>query len=552
MSKREVSKVSKEEIIFTRIFDNSQQLIDNYNSKIKTNFDDAIKIFTEKNSDTGKFFADPFNCSEHSSWSGLVRKYSYDIVTKLRKQSGTKQKKQKTSSTFDFASQEVSVLNDSSKSGVYDNSSNMDYNVDYEPDEFSQDDDDDNMEVSDDEINSYFVTRERIPLFYLDEDGNPVYYLDDENNQVTQCLKKAVEFRLLLKSLKPENPIVNRLISAYTADQDWDDVVNEFDMRDIGNTTVIYGFVKEMMQFLVTGKIYEASILFQTYKDLIESILDDDDDSQSAKTAKIDDLTKKIENLLRRVGLMTEVLWNVLNMWPFRVPSDGPSIKLYVGIGIDNTDPNYYNFVGNLFNSQQVDNDVNNFIHRNQSVASPRPDILITSSHFVSSSYSFDAAARFCKNRHQGVNRIDINTTIRCMLEIIVPPGFALPLIANSSNEAEVLLKPGNVYRFVNRYPKIYDRKYIYIYQFVLINDTNPYIPITPDMATAIIANAAPVAPVAPRRKLKSTKSGGKSKTNKSRKTKTKRNKKKQEKIKKRKTKKQEKIKRRKTKKRKE
>ena len=70
------------------------------------------------------------------------------------------------------------------------------------------------------------------------------------------------------------------------------------------------------------------------------------------------------------------------------------------------------------------------------------------------------------------------------MLEFILIEGQTLPFIGSSANEAEVLLKPGNKYRCVKRYKVKYIREIhtgtepmlIYIYQFLLTNDTNPFL----------------------------------------------------------------------------
>jgi hypothetical protein len=73
------------------------------------------------------------------------------------------------------------------------------------------------------------------------------------------------------------------------------------------------------------------------------------------------------------------------------------------------------------------------------------------------------------------------------MLEFILEPGKTLPFIGASANEAEVLLKPGNIYRFIKRYKVQYTRQgftgsqdmLIYVYQFLLMNDENISLPRT-------------------------------------------------------------------------
>ena len=73
------------------------------------------------------------------------------------------------------------------------------------------------------------------------------------------------------------------------------------------------------------------------------------------------------------------------------------------------------------------------------------------------------------------------------MLEIILGPGIQLSLIAESANEAEILLKMGNVYIFKKRYHLIYIRSRpgiegdrpmnITVYQFELIDSSNTIVP---------------------------------------------------------------------------
>jgi hypothetical protein len=206
--------------------------------------------------------------------------------------------------------------------------------------------------------------------------------------------------------------------------------------------------------------------------------------------------------LLKRIGVMTELLWYVLYSWRIQIsdcyanvqPHINPcNVKLYAGIGTSTRDANYQVFIAGLFpgaaNLYAEDPHDTGAFHTG-SQADPGqppvypcqlqppsvlcdPPINITSRDFVSTAYSFDAATRFCKPGPV--------PEVYCMLEFILGPGKKLPFIGSSAHEAEVLLKPGNIYQFIKRYRVKYlrhsftgpQKMLIYIYQFLLVDDTN-------------------------------------------------------------------------------
>ncbi len=62
----------------------------------------------------------------------------------------------------------------------------------------------------------------------------------------------------------------------------------------------------------------------------------------------------------------------------------------------------------------------------------------------------------------------------KCMIEILMPAGSKLTYIGESTNEAEILFKPGDKFRYIRRYNVTIDRgELITVYQYRLIDDNN-------------------------------------------------------------------------------
>ena len=321
------------------------------------------------------------------------------------------------------------------------------------------------------------------PLYDIgsyDSDSDPLYdqykkyYAPPDFD--TQCLLQAILYRNIIKN-QHTNSEINKLISSYTDDPDPDDLYGEAE-KNIFDIHIVYGIVKRITAFIQTKNIADSMRYLTALKEWIA------EEASQADNLEISQL------LLKRIGIMTELLWHVLSKWPVRIPDCpviapeiapviapeiGPcNVKLYAGIGTQISDANYEIFVAGLFSGI----DLPNCFHNQAPQYPPVPNQQIISRDFVSSAYSFDAAAKFCKILKCAQPG---QTNIFCMLEFILLPGKQLPFIGSSANEAEVLLKPGNVYQFIKRYKVKYVRfstrgeepMIIYIYQFLLTDDQN-------------------------------------------------------------------------------
>ena len=309
----------------------------------------------------------------------------------------------------------------------------------------------------------------------------------------TENLLRAIIYR---QNLPPDGKI-NLLTLSYTYDPDADDL-QELAQNDFFSIYTVYGIVKRMTAFFATGRIDNDMRYLKAFKVWLED----------PENGLGDPIITAF--LLKRIGVMTELLWYVLYRWRIQIsdcyanvqPHINPcNVKLYAGIGTSTRDANYQVFIAGLFpgaaNLADEDpyavadaNPHNTGAFHTGSPADPgqppvypcqlqqqsvlcNPPINITSRDFVSTAYSFDAATRFCKPGPV--------PEVYCMLEFILEPGAKLPFIGSSAHEAEVLLKPGNIYRFIKRYRVKYLRHsftgsqdmLIYIYQFLLVNDTN-------------------------------------------------------------------------------
>jgi hypothetical protein len=286
-------------------------------------------------------------------------------------------------------------------------------------------------------------------------------------------------------SIQP-NSQIDLLTSSYTHDPDPDDLYDEAE-NDIFRIFTVYGIVKRITAFIKSGNLDASMRYLRALKDWIV------EENSRADEPRISQL------LLKRIGIMTELLWYVLSRWPVIIPDPvqdmvGPyNVKLYAGIGTQTSDANYEVFVAGLFNNIAQHTPPQCF-HNQQAPEYPvlnqdGTNRQIISRDFVSTAYSFDAASKFCKILGCGQQGV---TNIFCMLEFILEPGKQLPFIGSSANEAEVLLKPGNVYQFIKRYRVKYTRllrgndepMIIYIYQFLLINDRNDILPVKDFVST--------------------------------------------------------------------
>jgi hypothetical protein len=317
------------------------------------------------------------------------------------------------------------------------------------------------------------------------------YY--ERGNFDTENLLRAIIYRRIL----PPDGKINLLTLSYTYDPDADDL-QELAQNDFFSIYTVYGIVKRMTAFFATGRIDDDMRYLKAFKVWLED----------PENGLGDPIITAF--LLKRIGVMTELLWYVLYKWPIIIspcPDTNPpinpcNIKLYAGIGTSNRDANYQVFIAGLFPGAEDPADANSYdvvaanphdsgaFHTGPGLPPPVPgQSQITSRDFVSTAYSFDAATRFCKPGPI--------PQVFCMLEFILGPGKKLPFIGSSANEAEVLLKPGNVYQFIKRYRVKYFRHsftgpqkmLIYIYQFLLVGDTNtiltfphlPHDPLDPD-----------------------------------------------------------------------
>jgi hypothetical protein len=261
----------------------------------------------------------------------------------------------------------------------------------------------------------------------------------------TECLLFVIIFFNILQNMDIDHPLVKTLTDAYKADNDDDDLM-QMDLFDIN---VPYNILKPLCYFILNGTVDNRGIIAS----LIDWIKEDDQDLGNIK---------KLEEILRRIGLKTECLNLTLANWPFIIPRDIPGtrgpkdIKVYSGIGTTPEDANFLNFVYPLTGA----------LHQP-----------IIGSFTLSTAYGFDQAARFCKSYNKNF----------CMLEIILGPGIQLSLIAESANEAEILLKMGNIYIFKKMYYLIYIRSrpgiegnepmHIAVYQFELVDSSNSLVP---------------------------------------------------------------------------
>ena len=275
------------------------------------------------------------------------------------------------------------------------------------------------------------------------------------NQFATECLINAIIFFETLKTTVFPHPVTNPALTSYKNDDDPDDTIS-MAKRNLFDIRVPYGLLKSLCFFILTGKVNNRGIIAS----LIEWIKDGDEDLGTV----VNILT--LEDICRRIGLQAEILCLSLSMWAFIIPRDIPgtfgpkNIKVYSGIGTSIEDANFLNFVAPL--------------------TVPGPPIIgqpIISSFMLSTAFGFDQAANFCKSDDTYFN----------MLEIILGPGIQLSLIAESANEAEILLKMGNVYIFKKSYKLIYQRSRpgiegegvmnITVYQFELVNSSNTEVP---------------------------------------------------------------------------
>jgi hypothetical protein len=300
------------------------------------------------------------------------------------------------------------------------------------------------------------------------------YY--DLNDYDTQNLLIAINYRNTIQRIYPDSKI-NKLISSYTYDPDADDLQSQA-QDNLFSVLTVYGIVKRMTVFFATGVIDPNMRFLEAFKIWV----DDADDMADPRITHL---------LLKRIGVMTELLWHVLRMWPIELLSIAEAeaenfkcpynVKLYAGIGTSSKDANYQVFIAGLFSEASLHLHAPQNPQNTQPQPEPEQNKAIISRDFVSTAYSFDAAARFCKAGNCPSNQY-------CMLEFILKSGQALPFIGSSANEAEVLLKPGNIYRFIKRYKVRYVREsftgpqemLIDMYQFLLTNDTNSELHVVP------------------------------------------------------------------------
>jgi hypothetical protein len=289
-----------------------------------------------------------------------------------------------------------------------------------------------------------------------------------ENDFDTKCLLVSILFRILLDQFFQDS-IINKLITSYTYDPDPDDLTYEAE-ENLYNIFTAYSIAKRITAFFQTGKIDNK---MEYLISLVEWIKEWDESHEGLGGSA----PQTSQVLLKRIGIMTELLWYVLYTWPIKIPSQPTpyNVKLYTGIGTSNKDANYEVFISGLYSpSESVQNVSNICFHNGEHLRYPEfVGKEIVSRDFVSSSYNFDSAARFCK-------LLDCREEIFCMIEFILGPGFKIPFIGASANEAEILLKPGNIYQFNKRYIVQHVRNRnqqmkIYVYQFILINDTEEY-----------------------------------------------------------------------------
>jgi hypothetical protein len=263
----------------------------------------------------------------------------------------------------------------------------------------------------------------------------------------TECLIYAIIFwKNFINS-----SVVYPEIESYRHDNDDDDLrrIAENKLFDI---RVPYNMLKPFCMFILTGSVNPRGLIASS----IGWIQDDDEDLGGEPSIPIS------EDIYRRIGLKTEVLCLILSMWTFKIPSSiqgtkGPNyIKVYSGIGTSIEDANFLNFIAPLSAIRQP----------------------IIGSFMLSTAYGFNQAANFCKS---------VNTNF-IMLEIILGPGIQLPLIAESDNEGEILLKMGNVYIFTKKYYLNYKRSRpgieradgvmnITVYQFELVDSSKLLVP---------------------------------------------------------------------------
>jgi hypothetical protein len=278
------------------------------------------------------------------------------------------------------------------------------------------------------------------------------------NQFATECLINAIIFFETLKTTVFPHPVTNPALTSYKNDDDPDDTIS-MAKRNLFDIRVPYGLLKSLCFFILTGEVNNRGIIAS----LIEWIKDGDEDLGTI----VNILT--LEEICRRIGLQAEILCLILKKWVFIIPRDitgtfdPKNIKVYSGIGTSIEDANFLNFVAPL--------------------TVPGPPIIgqpIISSFMLSTAFGFDQASLFCKSDDTYFN----------MLEIILGPGIQLSLIAESANEAEILLKMGNVYIFKKSYKLIYQRSRpgiegsppegvmnITVYQFELVDSSNTEVP---------------------------------------------------------------------------
>jgi hypothetical protein len=404
-------------------------------------------------------------------------------------------------------------------------------------------------EDEDEELNIYDIGR------YNDQ-KNPAHpykkYYEPADFD-TKCLLVAILYRILLQGNFSAD-IIYKIISSYTDDPDPDDLHDAVE-EDEYNVFTVYGVVKRITAFIERGEIDKAMRYLQALKEWIEEGEERSDPTISKKLLKrIGTMVELLWYILYTwpVKIPLDVrgqTWNEVKQYntkPGYITCDPGfdtqlypenNVKLYAGIGTSSKDANYDVFVESLFPDQQavvpgqlapnmtlksyadlqealVDAQIviNQYavpeieeqddeeegaeivcFHDNLNpLYPPRPGQQIISRDFVSTAYSFDAAAKFCKG---------LGCRNFCMLEFILPPGATLPFVGSSANEAEVLLKPGNVYQFIKRYKVRYVRlnrrgddepMVIFVYQFLLINQNNTILYRKPRTQTSVQFTSSP------------------------------------------------------------
>jgi hypothetical protein len=311
---------------------------------------------------------------------------------------------------------------------------------------------------------------------FMDNDG-PIQYIDHKQNSATPdqlvpilssvgsyvgSLDRAVKFKQFLSSNGMYNNIL-KLIEGYREEIDADDLMRRASENRY-SASLPYGIIKWMMTTTNVTNVGNMRLV-RKIQECIECR--DDPDCDEDEKADCDIYLSVIENgsLLKRIQILAERLWNVLYYWPIRVPH-GLVIQAYVGIGNKPRNANFMQFV-----VPALENEERVLAGECHNVGRDTPSVTITSNVFVSSSYSFQAACKFMYQLYSGEDEDVCN---RCMIEILMPADSKLTYIGESTNEAEILFKPGDVFRYIRRYDvTIHAGEVITVYQYQLINDNN-------------------------------------------------------------------------------